>query len=238
MPKKIGKDICPLHQVLGFYKPHRRPNKIEVHYTFVHNDRTIPEHYVSKAARNQKIVNEMAQSPLKEWYFNTIAIAQALNRTAYLTRKFGNKINKYQLDKEEARRLGEAVRPKVEVVNAIGKISWLEEQLVYALTNNLPVPKQVEHGLFTVNEMSKKLKQEIAILDERMRYDPVGVIAEAIEVSSSDPFRKEVTYLFNKYERPKRLDRNKARNDKFRYNYNNPPRTLPEQDQPEQRKPN
>ena len=147
--------------------------------------------------------------------FSTVAMAQALNKTAYLTRKFENKIRKYPLDKKEVQEFVKTVKPKVEVVNAIGKITWLEEQLVYALTHNLPVPKQVEHGLFTFNEMFKKLGQEIAILDERMQYDPVGVYNEAKEVSDSDPFQKEVTYLFNKFEKPRRLARNKARNEKL-----------------------
>ena len=97
----------------------------------------------------------------------------------------------------------------------MNKLTSLVERKVYALTHNLPVPKQVEHGLFTFYERFKKLEQEITILDERMQYDPVGVIAEAIEVSVSDPFRKQVTYLFNKYEQPRRLARNKARNEKL-----------------------
>ena len=95
------------------------------------------------------------------------------------------------------------------------KITSLDERQVYALTHNLPVPKDVEQGLSTFYERFKKLEQEIAILDERMLNDPVGVIAEAIEVSSSDPFRKQVTYLFNKFEQPRRLARNAKRNEKL-----------------------
>src|SRR6476620_9611985 len=50
--KKLGNEICPIHQSLCYYRPHnRRIAKSEniryaQHYTIVHNDRTIAEHYV------------------------------------------------------------------------------------------------------------------------------------------------------------------------------------------------
>ena len=53
-------------------------------------------------------------------------------------------------------------------MKAMNKMTSLVERKVYALTNNLPVPKDVEHDLFTFYERFEKLQQEIAILDERM----------------------------------------------------------------------
>ena len=58
---------------------------------------------------------DMAQNPFKDWYFSTIAMAQAINRTAYLANKFENKISAYPLDKKEVQEFVNAVKPNVEV---------------------------------------------------------------------------------------------------------------------------
>jgi hypothetical protein len=157
----------------------------------------------------------MAKNPFKDLSLHFGETAQEFDRTGYLMLKYADKLKTYPLDKKEARRLVVACRSKSPVLQAIRKMVWLYKQSIYAEIHNLPIPKEIEHDLFTLSEMYRKHERNKESLDERIQKDPIGVLQEAKKVSDSDPFRKEVTHLFNKYEQPKRVARNKARIEKI-----------------------
>ena len=106
--KKPGNEFCPDHQSLGYIRHHNRRNaksentRYAGHCTFVHNDRTIAEHYVS----NRRLPAHHAKDKLNKKEPSEI---EAIERMRYAFQRIEERFKTFPHNEDDTKRLTSAV---------------------------------------------------------------------------------------------------------------------------------
>lgn len=215
--RKLGDQQCPKIDCIGYgelgrYRQHSRlksKNMANVrfakHYTFIHNNRGIPEHYAAYSNR-------------QFWHRDTIVdkIEEETYKSSHYFYKIVERVKTLPLTEEDKRRWVIACIKHQENVIIPKKhiLVTLQMEELSRLTGE-PLPEDIQHAYNGFVEGMRDLKEKSRARKEVVDKWPRNkVIREAEKVLMKDPYLSVWRYIYEKYDRPERLKRNRRRNKK------------------------
>ena len=171
MDKKLGNEICPDHQSQGYIRHHNRRNaksentRYAGHYTFVHNDRTIKEHYIS----NKRLPAHHIKDNLNK---KEPSEMDAMERVQYALQGIAERFKTFPHNEDDTKRLTSALSLFEEGLEELKAIRFIYHMKWRFDSSHQPMPERLQRAWNLVVQMEKIQEQKAQQLNKLMQKNP------------------------------------------------------------------
>ena len=233
--KKLGNEICPIHQSLGYYRPHNRRNtksesiRYTEHYTFATKTAQLRSTMsVIRACRVHYTKDNLKKTEPSE--------IEAIERMRYAFQRIEERFKTFPHNEDDTKRLTSAVFSFAKRLDELKAIRFIYHMKWKFDSSNQPMPEVLQRLWNLVVQLEKSQKQETQLVNRLMQEEPEEYDRYLENLIRSNPLLVETHRIMEKNLGQEQADKFMKRNkllseshfgsEKYNRNYNGIPQSV------------